>query len=102
MAKCSFQIQFDNDQIVVRAGETISGKIIAIPDTDINCKSLDVSCSWSTHGRGNIARGVSDTVSVYQGQFTGWEEARIPFKLKTATWPPTYYGTYINVSHYVE
>ncbi len=102
MAKCSFQILFDNDQSVVRAGETISGKIVAIPDTDINCKSLNVSCSWSTHGRGNVASGVIDTVSVYQGQMQAGKKYEYPFKLKTATWPPTYYGTYINVSHYVE
>ncbi len=28
-------------------------------------------------------------------------EYRYPFKLATATWPPTYYGTYLSVSHYV-
>ncbi len=102
MANCNFLIQFDNDQSVVKAGQPISGKITVKPDSEINCKSLDVSCCWGTHGRGNIASGVIDTTSLFQGAWQAGQTYQYPFKLQTATWPPTYYGTYLNVSHYVE
>ncbi len=68
----------------------------------VNCKALEVKCCWSTHGRGNVATGSVETATLFQGEWEEGKQYKYPFKLGTALWPPTYYGTYLNVSHFVE
>ena len=102
MAACRIKIEIDEPSRVRVGGETVTGHVIVTADSDVNCKSLDVTCCWMTHGRGNVARGDAETQSLYQGHWQSGQEYRYPFKLKSSTWPPTYYGTYLNVGHYIE
>lgn len=102
MAACTLKIVIDDPNRTRVGGETITGHVLVQTEKDVNCKGLDVSSCWLTHGRGNVARGDAETQTLYQGPWNGGQEYRYPFKLTTAHWPPTYYGNYLNVGHYIE
>ncbi len=101
MATCNLKIDLDEPKQIRLGGETITGTVIVDCQQDTNCKGLEISTAWSTHGRGNLDHGLGELVVAYQGAWHAGQEYRYPFKLKVAPWPPTYYGTYINVSHCV-
>ena len=99
MAACSLKIELDDPQKPRTGGETISGTITITTTGQVQCKALEVTSTWSTHGRGNIDTGDVDQQVLFQGQWDANREYRYNFTLKAATWPPTYYGTLLNVSH---
>lgn len=99
MAACSLKIELDDPQKTRTGGETITGTVIVTTTGQVQCKALEVTSTWSTHGRGNIDTGAVDQQVLFQGQWEPSREYRYTFTLKTATWPPTYYGTLLNVSH---
>lgn len=101
MAACQIVIALDDTQ-PRSAGAPITGTIIVRVEKQVNCKGLVARCFWSTHGRGNIDTGEVDKQTLFDGTWQAGQEYRYPFKLNTAAWPPTYYGTYLNVGHYVE
>lgn len=100
MAACQLVIKFDDDR-ARSGGEPITGTITVRAEKQVNCKGLTVRSIWSTHGRGNIDTGEVDKQTLYEGTWQAGQEYTYPFKLTTATWPPTYYGTYVSVAHYV-
>ena len=102
MAACSLKIQLDDPKKIRAGGEQVTGTVIVRSEKDVNCKGLVVETRWSTHGQGNIDSGVAEETIAYQGTWQAGQEYKYPFKLKAADWPPTYYGTFINVSHSVE
>ena len=102
MAACRLTVEIDDPSRPRIAGELITGMVVVKSDKDVRCKGLQVNCYWSTHGRGNTSRGDVETATIFDGEWQAGKEYRYPFKLATAAWPPTYYGTLINVSHYVE
>ena len=101
MAACDLKIQLDEPRKVYVGGETISGTVIVQCQAPVKCSGLELTSYWSTHGRGNIATGDIDNQTLFQGEWDSNKEYRYPFTLKIAAWPPTYYGTYLNVSHSV-
>jgi hypothetical protein len=101
LAACSLRIELDDPDKVRTGGEIVTGNVVVHCDKDANCKGLEVSTVWATHGRGNIDSGAGELQVVFEGRWQAGQQYRYPFKLKTAVWPPTYYGTYINVSHNV-
>lgn len=101
MTACRVTIELDEPQKIRSAGENVTGYVVIRCDKDVNCKALELSTRWSTHGRGNIDQGIGELIAVYSGMWIAGQEYRYPFKLATAAWPPTYYGTYLNVSHTV-
>ena len=82
-------------------GETVSGNVKVTTTGPVKCGGLELTSCWSTHGRGNVEKGEVDQCTVFEGEWEANREYCYPFTLKTAAWPPTYYGTYVNVSHYV-
>ncbi len=100
MVACQLRIKFD-DQEPRSGGQPISGTVIVKPEKETNCKGLVVRSIWSTHGQGNVDTGQVDEQTVFQGTWQAGKEVSYPFKLNTASWPPTYYGSYLNVGHYV-
>jgi hypothetical protein len=100
MAACKLVIRFD-DPRPRSGGEPITGTITVRSDKQVHCKALVAKCIWSTHGRGNIDSGEVDSQVLYEGPWQAGQEVSYPFKLNTAAWPPTYYGNYLNVGHYV-
>lgn len=102
MADCKLRIEIDKPSSPRRAGEPVSGTVIVTSGGDINCKALEVTSYWSTHGRGNVARGDVELATLFQGIWQAGQEYRYAFKLASAAWPPTYYGNYLNVGHFVE
>lgn len=99
MAACQLRIEIDEPGKAYRGGDTIQGTIVARVEKTVNCNGLVVTSGWSTHGSGNIDRAEIDSVTVFTGPWSAGQEYRYPFALRTATWPPTYYGTHLNVSH---
>lgn len=102
MANCRLTVEIDEPSLPKIAGQPITGFVVVKSDKDSRCKGLTVTCYWSTHGRGNAARGDVESATLFEGEWQEGKEYRYPFKLATATWPPTYYGNMINVSHYVQ
>ena len=101
MATTTLKIELDEPKKTRIGGDTVTGTVIVNSAADANCKGLEISTAWSTHGRGNLDQGFGELVIAYQGTWQAGQEYRYPFKLKVAHWPPTYYGTYLNVSHSV-
>jgi hypothetical protein len=101
MAGCDLTIQLDEPRKVYMGGESISGTVFVKCQTPVKCNGLELTSAWSTHGRGNLAAGDVDHQVLFEGQWDANQEYRYPFTLKIAAWPPTYYGTYLNVSHSV-
>ncbi len=102
MAACNLKIQLDEPKKIRMSGEEVTGTVVVRCDKDTNCKGLVIETRWSTHGRGNIDSGAGDETIAFQGLWQAGQEYKYPFKLKAAGWPPTYYGTFVNVSHSVE
>ena len=100
MTACKLVINID-DPRPRTGGEPITGTIVVRPEKQVTCKGLVARCTWSTHGRGNIDSGEVDSQTLYEGTWQAGQEYSYPFKLNTAVWPPTYYGSFLNVSHYV-
>ncbi len=101
MAACQLKIELEDPARTYVGGETIKGFVLVKSETDVQCKTLELTCRWATHGRGNVAAGDVDQKNLYSGPWQTGQEYRYPFEIMTAKWPPTYYGNYINVSHYV-
>lgn len=102
MAKCDLSIELDEPDKIHLGGDTITGVIRVNVDTDVNCKGLEVTSGWRTHGRGNVASGISESVTVYSGQWKAGDQVEYPFELAIAHWPPSYHGGYLNVDHYID
>ncbi len=101
MAACKLTVEFDEPNKVCIGGEPITGHVLVTSDKEVKCKALTVTSRWATHGQGNIAQGEVECKTLFQGSWQSGQEYRYPFSLATATWPPTYYGNYLNVSHFV-
>ena len=102
MAACDLSVELDDPQPAYVGGQSIRGSVVVRCSQDVNCKGLDIATAWRTHGRGNVDSGVGGSVIVYSGLWEAGREYRYPFELPLAIWPPTYYGTLLNVSHSVD
>ncbi len=102
MAKCDLSIQLDDPKTVYPGGGKISGTVRVHADKDVNCKGLELSTVWKTHGRGNVATGTVDTQTVYSGEWRAGEQPEYRFELKIGDWPPSYHGHYLSIDHYVD
>jgi hypothetical protein len=101
LAACILRIELDEPRKVYVDGEKVTGQVHVTVEKQTNCKALEITTGWSTHGRGNVDRGEGAVQEVFQGTWQAGEY-RYPFALATAAWPPTYYGRTLNVSHHVQ
>lgn len=102
MAKCDLSIELDHPKRVYVGGEKITGTLHVLADADVKCKGLEITSGWRTHGRGNVARGTAETVTLFVGEWTAGQKEAYRFELQVADWPPSYHGDYINVDHYID
>ncbi len=102
MAKCDLSIDLDEPDRVYVPGDKITGTLHVLADADVRCKGLEIQSGWRTHGRGNVARGTSEAVTLFSGEWTAGQRESYRFELSVADWPPSYHGNYINVDHYVD
>lgn len=63
MADCELQIQFDRDDPTYKAGEEVSGRVIAEVNEDMTCDALNLEAGWKTHGRGDQNTGTQLSLS---------------------------------------
>ncbi|MCU0961455.1 MAG: sporulation protein [Pirellulaceae bacterium] len=101
MAACTLKIELDEPSATRLGGDTVAGTVIVTTTGQVKCDGLNVSMYWTTHGRGNVEKGEVDRKVLFEGTWDPQREYRYPFQLRCAVWPPTYYGTYVNVSHFV-
>ncbi|MEO8498616.1 MAG: hypothetical protein ABI614_26435 [Planctomycetota bacterium] len=102
MAACELKIVLDDPATLRTDGAPVSGTVIVTTTAPVKCNALEVTTRWSTHGMGNIDQGDVDACVAFEGEWDADREYRYPFTLKTAAWPPTYYGNFLNVGHYVQ
>jgi hypothetical protein len=102
MAKCDLTIELDEPDRVYPGGGKITGRVRVHVDTDVNCKALEITPTWRTHGRGNVAAGSGETTILFSGQWSAGDNPEYRFELPIADWPPSYHGHYLNVDHYVD
>lgn len=102
MAKCDLSIELDQPDAVHEGGGTITGVVRVIADGDVNCSGLEVQSGWRTHGRGNVASGTAEAITLFSGQWHAGEAYEYRFELPIAHWPPSYHGHYLNVDHFVD
>ncbi|TWU40709.1 sporulation protein [Novipirellula artificiosorum] len=103
MAKCDLSIELEQDPgFLHQGGETLRGKVVVRVDSDVKCNGLVVESAWRTHGRGNVAKGTSESKTLYEGEWTAGQVQEYPFELRIADWPPSYHGHFLNVDHYVD
>lgn len=102
MAAVELSVELHDPDKVYLDGEKIRGEIVVRSEKNVTCRALMVSTSWSTHGRGNVDRSTVEETEVFSGAWQAGQQYRYPFELSTASWPPTHYGNYLNVSHVVQ
>ncbi|MCD0463600.1 sporulation protein [Roseiconus lacunae] len=102
MANCDLSIELDEPDRIYRGGEKVRGSVNVETDTSVNCKALEVQSGWRTHGRGNVAKGTAEKVTLFSGQWEPGRREAYRFELTVADWPPSYHGSYINVDHYID
>lgn len=98
---CHLRIEIEEPTTTRCDGAAVSGTVVVTTTAAVSCRGLEITSYWCTHGLGNVDRGIVDKCDVFQGEWDANREYRYPFRLSTAAWPPTYYGTHLNVSHYV-
>ena len=102
MAKCDLSIELDHPDRDYQGGELITGRVRVRVDSDVKCKGLEVASAWRTHGRGNIANGISKSISVFSGEWKSGTQAEYRFELPVAAWPPSYHGHFLSIDHYID
>ena len=102
MPKCDLRIELDEPDRVYRGGETVSGVLTVRVDQNVKCDGLSIRTIWETHGKGNVARGVTDETVAFRGDWSAGTTEQYRFELECGNWPPTYYGVHLNIDHYVE
>lgn len=102
MAKCDLSIELDHPERIYVGGDKITGTLHVLADADVKCKGLEISSGWRTHGRGNVAHGTTETVTLFIGEWTAGQRESYRFELDVVGWPPSYHGNYINVDHYID
>ena len=102
MSKPKLQVELAEPDRIYHGGDTVTGVVRVEVDKDIACNGLVIQTAWRTHGRGNVTSQNGDSVTAFQGQWRAGESLEYPFELKTADWPPSYHGHYLNVDHYVD
>ncbi|MCA9148927.1 MAG: sporulation protein [Planctomycetales bacterium] len=102
MAACRVTIELDDPGKVYSDGDVVTGHVVVVSNKDVTCNGLIANTEWATHGRGNVDRGEVEQAELFRGEWSAGQTYRYPFQLPTAAWPPTYYGSYLNVSHLVK
>ena len=102
MNPLDLQVVIEHPEAPRVAGEPVRGRVRVQANEAVTCKSLTVRTIWATHGRGNVQQGTVAERELAQGSWAAGALQEYPFELATPNWPPTYYGTYLNVSHFVQ
>ncbi|OYP38186.1 hypothetical protein [Rhodopirellula sp. MGV] len=102
MPKCDLSIELDEPERIYRTGDKVRGTVSVETDDSVKCKGLTVTSGWRTHGRGNVAKGTAETATVFAGLWEAGQRESYRFELEVADWPPTYYGNYVNVEHFID
>jgi hypothetical protein len=101
MSKCDLSLHLERADATFRAGEVIRGQVRAQPSEAVECRALNLTLRWRTHGRGNKDEGPPRTLTLFQGQWSAGTPQVYPFEMPAPAGPATYHGQYVNVDHYL-
>ena len=101
MPKCDLNIVLDEPDLLHPGGGVITGTVEVTVNSDVQCKGLELSTSWKTHGRGNVSSGDGDAITIFDGEWHQGNQNEYRFELPIPNWPPTYHGRYLNVDHFI-
>jgi hypothetical protein len=101
MSRCELAIRLDAPDGVYAAGSEVSGAVLVDVDAEVECRRLDVTLEWRTHGRGNTYRQVVATRSELPRRWLPGTRHEVPFRFALPDAPATYHGRYLNIDHYV-
>lgn len=102
MSSCKLSVHITNPQKSYFPGQEIHGEVVVTVDSPLcQCNQLTLSVEWRTHGKGNTARGLSEIIRLFQGEWNQGEY-RYPFTIKAPLGPFTYRGHYLNIDWYLK
>ncbi len=101
MSKCTISVEIDEPDRQYAPGDTVSGEVTVMVNSDCRCNALKVELCWQTHGRGNYASAVSALDIPFQGEWVFDSEHRYPFEFTVPNGPYSYHGHLLNVDWYV-
>ena len=96
---CEIKIQFNNNKRSYITGEKVSGNDIFTANETFDCRKLEITYQWSTHGKGNVSKQIIDTCIDPPGRLIAGREYKVPFSFTVSHYPITYHGEYVNVDH---
>jgi hypothetical protein len=97
MSRCDVSIHFDREDRTYAAGEEIRGEVKLYPHRDVQAEALRIELGWSTHGAGNVDKGMLETQQVDHLHLMANRETTHPFRFTAPTGPLTYHGPLLNV-----
>lgn len=101
MSRCELAILLDRPDATYRPGELIRGVVTVGVNATCHCDDLSIELQWRTHGRGNIASGSPNKVSLGTHEWSEGDTASHRFELIAPEGPVTYHGHFLNVDHYL-
>jgi hypothetical protein len=63
---------------------------------------LTLTPEWRTHGKGNVAKGETATITLFSGRWEPGETKRYPFSIHVPVAPITYHGCILNVDWFLK
>lgn len=101
MSERVIRIELDRANRTYEAGDRVTGRIVIVVTGDVNCRGVQLSRYWSTHGRGNRNRGPVHESTLYAGPLRRGQSYSFPFEFTAPATPFTYHGHFLNVDHYL-
>jgi hypothetical protein len=101
-AKCKLQIHLEKRDRNYAIGEKLTGFVEAHASRPINCTALTLTPEWRTHGKGNVAKGETATITLFSGRWESGETKRYPFSIHVPVAPITYHGRILNVDWFLK
>ena len=103
MSRCDIQITFNKGERIFTVGEEVSGVVNIKANKSTVCHAIHIVWQWRTHGRGNVAKGVTSEVieQVSGNELDEGKEYNFPFSFPAPSGPLTYRGHYLNVDWYL-
>jgi hypothetical protein len=101
-AKCKLQIHLEKRDRNYAIGEMLIGLVEAHATRPINCTALTLTPEWRTHGKGNVAKGETATITLFSGRWEPGETKRYPFSIHVPVAPITYHGQILNVDWFLK
>lgn len=102
MAKVEFELTLEGGEekfgvTHYRPGDTLSGVLTIIPDSEVTCRHFHVYLEWYTEGRGTRYRERVDELDLFQGVLRAHFASEHEFSFILPQKPWSYQGHYVSI-----